>query len=446
MEERVNEGAPVIKETAETSAVGTSSEAEAVLAEDSAAAEDSASAEELVVAEEETAPEEKLPLAVSLYVPFCREKCGYCDALVCAGANSKTMQAYVNALGKEIASLAPDLSDYEVCSIYITGGSPNLLGGRLLRDLIACVRSNFNVSEDCETTIACSPINVSVSMLENLSKSQLSRFELELETTDALQHLSLNQKFLLGSTQDSALVITQSRCKNFDVSLLYGMQGQSNPSVESSIDTSARMGASHITFAPLRLSEGTTVKEAYEKQQISIPTSPRNVYPDEAKRLQLYTTGVHKLEERGYVRYTQRHFAKPGFECQRILDQCRGIESIGFGLGASSRYGGVACQNTSDLDTYIAHSSDFTKIMVSASAVDEVGAARRQLAEGLLLLEGTSRGGIEAMAGASLEEIAPELAGFKESGWLEEDEQSGAVRLTFEGGHHYEEVRDALIA
>ena len=378
------------------------------------------------------AMQERKPLAVSLNIPFCKAKCGYCDAAVRVGASAQRMQDYLNALCAEIASIAPDLDEYEVTSLYVTGGTPNILGGRTLRILLDYVRGQLHVADDCETTLASSPDNISITLFEELRRTGLTRLEVEQETFDALQHLSLGKKFSLGALEDSAQVITEGPCKNFDVSLLYGLQGQSAATLKSSIGTCANIGATHVTFSLLRLTEGTSVREAYEKQLVDRPSSPRNIYPTPEERQELYRVGVAALAQAGFVRYTQRHFARPGFESRRVLDWCAGSEEVGFGVGARSWYGGVACENTSDLATYLAHSAEFGKILASAQVVDEAAAERRRLVRGLFALEGVELAG----------DLPSELEGYRACGWLEAAD--GRARLTLEGGSHYEELQAAL--
>ncbi len=382
------------------------------------------------------------PLAVTLYVPFCRTRCGYCDALVCPGEPAAAMADYAAALAAEISSLAPDLQGYEVSSLYVTGGSPNLLGGELLRGLLARIRGSLAVADDCETTLACTPADVSAALFDALARSKVDRLEFEQETFDAPQHLSLGQGFTLGAVQDAVQVAAGSRHANFDISLLYGLEGQSATTLASSAGMCARLGATHVTLRPLRLSEGTTVKDAYERQLLKRPSSPRHVYPDENRRFDLYRAGVQALEEHGYRRYTQHHFAREGFASRRVEEACRGVDAVGFGLGAESRYAGVYCRNTDDLAVYTRHAGDYTKVLAASHVLDKAEEARRRVADGLFAAAGMDARALDALA-ASDQTLARTVERLEADGLLERG--GAAARLTLLGGHRYGEVRAALL-
>ena len=384
------------------------------------------------------------PLAVSLYIPFCLKKCGFCDALVFDQPAVTLAESYTKALLTEVESLAEDLAEYQVTTLEVCGGSPSLLGGRVLRELLDFVRGSLNVAPTCETTLELAPVNINISMFDALQRCGISRLEFEQETFDAFQSEMLAKGYTPGALEDAVPVAKGSRFTDFGVSLLYGLPGQGVPSIETGVNTCAELGATHIKFAPLRLTPGTTVREEHDRQLASgTQRSPRYVYPDDEKVARLYRAGVELLESRGYKRYTQFHFAKEGFEARLVHDGCAAVDSVGFGLGAVSRYEGVMCRNSSDMATYLAESGDYTKVLAEFKELSPAEVARDTLAHGLFAIEGVGRTEFEERYGMPVEACLP-ADGLPE-GRLETDAATDRVRLTLEGGRHYEEVRDAII-
>ena len=78
------------------------------------------------------------PLAVYLHIPFCRQKCGYCDFLSFAGRED-LFQTYLAVLGEEIRLLAGERPP--VATVYIGGGTPTLFSGEELASLIKEVKA-----------------------------------------------------------------------------------------------------------------------------------------------------------------------------------------------------------------------------------------------------------------------------------------------------------------
>ncbi len=384
------------------------------------------------------------PLAISLYIPFCLKRCGYCDALVHDRPAVSLVQGYTGALLAEIDALANDLAEYRVTTIDVCGGSPSLLGGRVLRELLEFVHRRLNVDPGCETTLELAPVNVNISMFEALARCGVDRLEFEQETFDAFQSEMLAKGFTPGALEDAVPVAKGSRFTDFGVSLLYGLPGQGVPSLETGVNMCAELGATHVKFAPLRLTPGTTVREERDRQLASdTPRSPRRVFPDDEKVATLYRAGVELLESRGFKRYTQFHFAKEGFEARLVRGGCAAVDSVGFGLGAVSRYDGVMCRNSSDMGVYLAHSADYTKVLAESKELSAAEVARDALACGLFAVEGVARRAFEERHGMAPESCLPN--GGLPEGWLETDAGTGRIRLTLEGGRHYEEVRDAIL-
>ena len=75
------------------------------------------------------------------------------------------------------------------------------------------------------------------------------------------------------------------------------------------------------------------------------------------------------LTEAGFVQYLPRRWAKPGCEDKFWQGAANGMNVLAFGLSAYTRLDGMITTNTSDLNTYLAHSADYEQITVSTVPV-----------------------------------------------------------------------------
>ena len=75
------------------------------------------------------------------------------------------------------------------------------------------------------------------------------------------------------------------------------------------------------------------------------------------------------LTEAGFVQYLPRRWAKPGCEDKFWQGAANGMDVLAFGLSAYTRLDGMITTNTSDLNTYLAHSADYEQITVSTVPV-----------------------------------------------------------------------------
>ena len=96
----------------------------------------------------------KQQLSIYVHIPFCMQKCRYCDFLS-APADDSTKERYVNRLCHEIANESKALNEYEVDTVFFGGGTPTVLSGEMLERILNEIYVNYCVSEDAEISIEC---------------------------------------------------------------------------------------------------------------------------------------------------------------------------------------------------------------------------------------------------------------------------------------------------
>ena len=82
---------------------------------------------------------EKAPLGLYIHIPFCRQKCAYCDFYSLPSREDK-MDAYTDALIRHIREVAPRTESHRVDTVYFGGGTPSYLGAERLRSILRAVR------------------------------------------------------------------------------------------------------------------------------------------------------------------------------------------------------------------------------------------------------------------------------------------------------------------
>ena len=95
-------------------------------------------------------------LELYIHIPFCVKKCSYCDFLS-APATEQTREAYMAALFAEIEGRAKDYKDRIATSVFIGGGTPSLLSGDRINQLMEHIREGFTLAEDAEITMEVNP-------------------------------------------------------------------------------------------------------------------------------------------------------------------------------------------------------------------------------------------------------------------------------------------------
>ena len=128
-------------------------------------------------------------LGLYIHVPFCKQKCNYCDFYSCA--SSKRVSSYINALITHIKAEAPLYKDYEIDSVFFGGGTPSLLEASDFERIAEALKDSFNFSNDCEFTVEANPGTISREKLLSYKKSGVNRLSIGLQSTfdDKLREL-----------------------------------------------------------------------------------------------------------------------------------------------------------------------------------------------------------------------------------------------------------------
>ena len=93
-------------------------------------------------------------LGIYVHIPFCKQKCYYCD-FVSFSKNEDKVERYIETLKTEIReeSKKIDKENYIIDTIYIGGGTPSYIEGRYINEIVYEIRQNYNIEKVHECKI-----------------------------------------------------------------------------------------------------------------------------------------------------------------------------------------------------------------------------------------------------------------------------------------------------
>lgn len=290
-----------------------------------------------------------MSLGIYLHIPFCKQKCLYCDFNSYAGMETM-MDDYCNALKAEIAA---NSSKEKVDTIYFGGGTPTVLGGERLAELLQKVREKFTLIADCEITAECNPGTIDKDGLRQMYQAGFNRLSIGLQSTD---DRTLKQLGRIHSLEDFEQCFQHARevgFENLSLDLMYGLPGQTVDGWKKTLEKAIAFAPEHLSCYGLKVEEGT-------------PFAMMNlVLPDDDTVGEMYDICVEKLKKAGYERYEISNFAKPGQESRHNLKYWRCDDFLGLGAGAYSCMSGVRYDNVSGVGEY------YSAIVEKNSAIEE---------------------------------------------------------------------------
>lgn len=286
----------------------------------------------------------KQQLSIYVHIPFCMQKCRYCDFLS-APADDSTKERYVNRLCHEIANESKALNEYEVDTVFFGGGTPTVLSGEMLERILNEIYVNYCVSEDAEISIECNPGTADYDKLCKLKKAGFNRLSIGLQSVHDEELAVLGRIHTYAQFEACYADARKAGFDNINIDLMSALPGQSLTSYGACLEKVISLRPEHISAYSLIIEEGTPFYEQYADHPERLP--------DEETDRAMYECTRKRLLEAGYERYEISNYSLPGLECRHNLVYWRRGQYRGFGIGAASLIGETRFSNVDDFEVYI---------------------------------------------------------------------------------------------
>lgn len=292
---------------------------------------------------------------IYIHIPFCRQKCFYCDFPSFAG-KERMIGPYLEALEQEMGQVRQRLwdrgeavfgSDGKLApgTIYIGGGTPTVLETVALPDVFYLLQKHIDVEHAGEITIEANPGTVDGEKLRLLHGCGINRLSLGVQSFDDGCLKAIGR---IHSGQEAAEAVAEAQdagFANISVDLMYGLPGQDMNMLRESVETALSLGVQHISIYGLQLEEGTVFDKLHQQGKLVLPS-------DELTE-EMYDYITAFLPEQGYYRYEISNFALPGYESRHNLSYWQDVPYLGFGSGAHSYWGDCRYQNSARIEVYM---------------------------------------------------------------------------------------------
>lgn len=291
-------------------------------------------------------------IGLYIHIPFCKQKCSYCD--FCSYANKESfIKRYIQCVLKEIIEVGNNNKiDFEngkddlflVKTIYIGGGTPSLIDSKYIVQIIEDIKLNFEIDEKAEITIEVNPGTVTLEKLEDYKRAGINRLSIGLQSTHEHLLKEIGRIHTYLDFLDTFRFAREAGFENINVDLMIGIPNQTLEEVKDSIEEIVSMEPEHISVYSLILEENTPLfKKVEEGLEL----------PNEDLERKMYWAVKQTLEQNNYIHYEISNFAKKGYESKHNLDCWNQKEYIGFGIAAHSYTNGIRYSNIENIEQYI---------------------------------------------------------------------------------------------
>ncbi len=292
--------------------------------------------------------EPKKPLGLYIHIPFCVQKCKYCDFLS-APADDATKKRYVDALCKEITGYKELTKEYKLATIYFGGGTPSVLDASFIEQILDAVKKSFTVDmASAEVTLEVNPGTASFDKLKRYNELGINRLSIGVQSAKKEELALLGRIHSFEEAKQTVQWAREAGFTNLSLDLMSALPGQSLESYKENVEAILSLNPEHVSSYSLIVEEGTPFYEQYAE---GMPKEEE--LPDEETDRAMYAYTKERLVQAGYARYEISNYSKPGYESRHNSSYWIGTEYLGVGLGASSLFTNARYHNEIDLNRYI---------------------------------------------------------------------------------------------
>lgn len=281
-------------------------------------------------------------VGIYVHIPFCKQKCKYCDFISFSDKN-ELQEQYEKALLQEIENC--EEKNLRVNTIYFGGGTPSIVPSNMIIRILCKIKEKFKVEEDAEITIEVNPGTVNEEKLQQYYENGFNRISIGLQAT---QNSILKKIGRIHSYEEFLKCYQEIKdvgFENINVDLMLALPLQTVEDLEESVLKVIQLHPNHISLYSLILEEGTPLAKEVKEGRVILPTE------EEERRMYHLTKNI--LEKNGYSHYEISNFAQKGFESRHNKNCWNQEEYLGFGLAAHSYWNQKRYSNTNDLKQYI---------------------------------------------------------------------------------------------
>lgn len=125
------------------------------------------------------------PLSLYIHIPWCVQKCPYCDFNSHALKGEVPHDDYVGHLLSDLDANVAYAQGREVKTIFIGGGTPSLLSGPAMQTLLDGVRARLNLAADAEITMEANPGTVEADRFVDYQRAGVNRISIGVQSFSA---------------------------------------------------------------------------------------------------------------------------------------------------------------------------------------------------------------------------------------------------------------------
>lgn len=266
------------------------------------------------------------PLSLYIHIPWCIQKCPYCDFNSHQIKTTLDEQTYIQALLTDLQTELPHIWGRSVETIFIGGGTPSVFQAASIDKLLSGIRALVKLNPEAEITLEANPGTFEREKFQGFKDAGINRLSIGVQSFQAAQLKALG-RIHNGDEARAAIASAMEIFERVNVDLMYGLPHQSVQSACEDVQTALAFGITHLSAYQLTLEPNTPFGH----------TPPKGLPEDD--KAQAIEEAVHNtLVQAGLMQYEVSAFAKHVItQARHNLNYWQFGDYIGIGAGAHGK-------------------------------------------------------------------------------------------------------------
>lgn len=268
-------------------------------------------------------------LSLYIHVPFCKQRCKFCEYVVLEHTDDNIEDEYVDLLLKEMQMYAEILKGKRIVGYDLGGGTPAKLSVRNLKRITGAVNTLFNIEPDTVFSVETTPVIAAnePEKIQALYDLGYRRISMGVQTVSEKLLSALGREGSASVYEKAVANIRKAGFQSFNIDLMYGFLYQTDADFGNTLRYAVGLAPEHITL----------YRNRYKGTKIESEAGGVSIY----KAVYQYRLAYSILTDSGYIANVGKNtfsrvpddYGTSDYLTKRVI---YGTPYVGMGLGAQS--------------------------------------------------------------------------------------------------------------
>lgn len=238
-------------------------------------------------------------------------------------------QGYVdqllNDLDNDIAQFGNVITERDIQTIFIGGGTPSLFNAESYHSLFNGLRERLNFSPNIEVTLEANPGSSEAEKFKGFRQAGINRLSIGVQSFNQSHLQSLGRVHNSQEALNAANFARQAGFDNFNLDLMFGLPSQTLEQSLTDLKQAIALSPTHLSCYQLTIEPNTLFHH-----------NPP-ITPDDELLWDMQEQLQEGLAEHGYCQYEVSAYSQTSKRCQHNINYWQFGDYLGIGAGAHGK-------------------------------------------------------------------------------------------------------------